>query len=501
MSSNRYRSSAVETTLNQSIGGRKLFITVALCLHLAGLSPLPARSGVIITGEGPALGPLEDRITQDKITSDSLSLRDIRLAGLKIFATPLNRYDGYGEGPPDFSNPDHTSPGNRPTLGNNGTMLRVNGLDTQSCLECHNQISVSTVPMTFGVGGAGGINATALFQARFFDVEDAAGNGFAAFDGRAINPPALFGLGGVELLAKEMTIDLQRLKAIARSSPAGSQIGLTSKGVDFGYLISTGSGGVDTSHVQGVDEDLIVRPFGRKGEFSSVRSFDLEATQFHMGIQPVEIVGEYVDADHDGVTNELLPGEISAVEIFLCTMDRPRQEKPDKIALRGFEYFQKIGCAECHRPELQTKSRYLDFSYPEIASDPGRNVFYRVDLGRALPQFDQNESNGIEVDLFSDLKRHNMGPDLAESFSRADDKRNAEFVTAKLWGVADTAPYLHDGRALTLPDAIRFHGGEAESARDQFLALPAVKQSAVIAFLKTLLNPRLPNRDVIPVDK
>jgi cytochrome c peroxidase len=150
---------------------------------------------------------------------------------------------------------------------------------------------------------------------------------------------------------------------------------------------------------------------------------------------------------------------------------------------------------------LQTKSRYLDFSYPEIASDPGRNVFYRVDLGRALPQFDQNESNGIEVDLFSDLKRHNMGPDLAESFSRADDKRNAEFVTAKLWGVADTAPYLHDGRALTLPDAIRFHGGEAESARDQFLALPAVKQSAVIAFLKTLLNPRLPNRDVIPVDK
>jgi cytochrome c peroxidase len=386
-------------------------------------------------------------------------------------------------------------------LGNNGTMLRINGVDTQSCLECHNQISASTVPMTFGVGGAGGINATALFQARFFDVEDAAGNGFAAFDGRAINPPALFGLGGVQLLAQEMTIDLQRLKELAASSPAGTRLDLVSKGVDFGYLISSGSGGVDTSHVQGVDEDLIVRPFGRKGEFSSVRSFDLEATQFHMGMQPVEVVGEYVDADRDGVMNELLPGEISALEIFLCTMDRPRREKPDKVALEGFEYFRETGCDQCHRPHLQTGSRYLGFSYPEISSDPGKNVFYRVDLSRAPPRFDENKSNGIEVELFSDLKRHNMGPDLAESFHRADDRRNSEFITAKLWGVADTAPYLHDGRALTLLEAIRFHGGEAQNARDRFLALPADNQAALIAFLKTLRNPRLPNRDVIPVDE
>ena len=499
MASNGCRSFAVGTTLKQSLGGMRLCITIALCLPLAGLFSLSARSGVV-TGEEPALGPLEGRITQDQIANGSLSLSEIRLAGLKIFATPFNHYDGYGEGPLDFSNPDHTSPGNRPMLGNNGTMLRVNGLDTQSCLECHNQINASTVPMTLGVGGAGGINATALFQARFFDVEDATGNGFAAFDGRAINPPALFGLGGVQLAANEMTIDLQRLKAIARSSPAGSQIHLVSKDVDFGYLVSTGSGDVDTSHVQGVDEDLIIRPFGRKGEFSSVRSFDLEATQFHMGMQPVEVVGEYVDADRDGIINELLPGEISALEIFLCTMDRPQQEKQDKVAVEGFEYFQEIGCAQCHRPTLQAENRYLGFSYPQIASDPEKNAFYQVDLSRAPSRFDKNESKGIEVELFSDLKRHNMGLELAESFNRVNDKRNTEFITAKLWGVADTAPYLHDGRALTLFEAIRFHGGEAESARDQFLALPAVKQSAVIAFLMTLHNPRFSNRDVITVD-
>ena len=494
------RSSRVEAAVGRSVSRGRLFVATALCVTLAGLLPLPARPGDI-PGEGPALGPLEGRTTQDQIAGGSLSLREIRLAGLKIFATPFNHYDGYGEGAVNPADQDHTSPGNRPMLGDNGTMLRVNGLDTQTCLECHNQISATTVPLTFGVGGAGGINATALFQARFFDVEDAAGSGFAAFDGRAINPPALFGVGGVELLAREMTVDLLRLKTMAVASPDGTRVELVSKGISFGYLVADGVGGVDTSHIQGVDEDLIVRPFGRKGEFSSIRAFDLDAARFHMGMQPVEVVGLYSDDDRDGVVNELLPGEISALDIFLATMDRPRQEKLDREVQLGFEDFQDIGCAECHRPALQTESRYLGFSYPEVPADPQQNIFYRVDLNRAPSRFDKGDEGGIVVELFSDLKRHDMGPELAESFHRASDKRNTEFITAKLWGVADTAPYLHDGRALTLFEAIGLHGGDAQTARDRFLALPAVNQSALIAFIKTLRNPPLPNRDVIPVDE
>ncbi len=54
-----------------------------------------------------------------------------------------------------------------------------------------------------------------------------------------------------------------------------------------------------------------------------------------------------------------------------------------------------------------------------------------------------------------------MGPDLAES---TGDVLESYFQTARLWGVADTAPYLHDGRAATLTEAILWHGGEAESA-------------------------------------
>jgi len=94
-----------------------------------------------------------------------------------------------------------------------------------------------------------------------------------------------------------------------------------------------------------------------------------------------------------------------------------------------------------------------------------------------------------------------MGPELAEDFHNASDRRNAEFITAKLWGVADTAPYLHDGRALSLLEAIRLHGGEAQSARDRFLGLTDDNQAALITFLRTLRNPRSPNQDVIDEDQ
>lgn len=101
------------------------------------------------------------------------------------------------------------------------------------------------------------------------------------------------------------------------------------------------------------------------------------------------------------------------------------------------------------------------------------------------------------VRMFSDLKRHNLGPDLAEDFHLADNQSNQEFITAKLWGVADTAPYLHDGRALTLREAIVLHGGEAKTARDAFLGLSTNEQNQVLRFLLTLRNPKTPNEDVL----
>lgn len=73
-------------------------------------------------------------------------------------------------------------------------------------------------------------------------------------------------------------------------------------------------------------------------------------------------------------------------------------------------------------------------------------------------------------------------------------------MTARLWGVADTAPYLHDGRALTLEDAIMMHdspGCEAAIAGQNFKALTADDQLNLIKFLNTLRTPKYPNSDVV----
>ncbi len=65
----------------------------------------------------------------------------------------------------------------------------------------------------------------------------------------------------------------------------------------------------------------------------------------------------------------------------------------------------------------------------------------------------------------------------------------SEWRTPPLWGVADSGPYLHDGRAATLADAIKLHAGQATSSANRFTSLSDVQQEEVIAFLNTLRAP------------
>lgn len=448
-----------------------------VALWLISMAPALAQG----VGHSPAL--TEPRITQAMITSGSVPLQVIRTHGLRMFATPFNKLDGFGDGP---MNPlDPTSPGGRPTLQNNGAFLRVNGLDAQTCMECHSVISAATVPFTFGIGGIGTANNNAFALPTTIDVADSQGNGFAAFNGRFINPPFLFGAGGVELIAKEMTVDLQALKRVAMQQP-GTAVPLVTKGIDFGS-ITFSNGQLDTSQVVGVDDDLVVRPFGRKGEFETTRAFDVEAMQFHFGMQPVEVVGTQ-DADGDGVSQEILVGELSALHVFATTLERPVQ-RPGPGTEDGAKVFERIGCVSCHVPRLDTDSSILPYSFPSVPEDPSANVYYAVNLRTSAPRFRPAPRGGVRVEMFSDLKRHDMGPGLAESTGSHLDPL---FITARLWGVADTAPYLHDGRAMTLRDAILMHGGEALGARDAFAALPPAEQKLVIAFLRSLRTPDRP---------
>jgi CxxC motif-containing protein (DUF1111 family) len=123
------------------------------------------------------------------------------------------------------------------------------------------------------------------------------------------------------------------------------------------------------------------------------------------------------------------------------------------------------------------------------------------------------------VALFGDLRRHVMGAQLADSqptpvrdASGADLEIDGApvlvppevFLTAELWGVGNTGPWLHDGRAASLEEAITLHGedappapgdparSEAQEARDAFLALPERDRLAVVEFLRSLVNFSLP---------
>jgi len=445
----------------------------------AAAGTLPALASPDLPGESPTLSP---RIRQADLAG--MSHGELVEHGRRIFSTPFNVLDGLGDGPMDRSDPGAF--GGRPTADDNGVFLRVNGLDSQTCNECHSIVSNATRPPLLGIGGVGGVSTNAFFSARNIDIIDARNNGYAEIDGgRFINPPFLFGAGGVEALGKEMTRDLQALARQAVTE-SGVAVPLLTKGVDFG-AIRYAEGGFDVSEVVGVDPDLVVRPFGRKGEFATVRGFDVDALQFHLGMQATELVGEGVDADGDGIENEILVGELSVLHVHNVSLPRPRQRVRSRAAQRGRELFEEIGCADCHVPELRTNSRKLALAFPEVDHDPTRNVYHEIDLTRRRPGFRRHRGGGVRVPLYSDLKRHEMGPGLAES---AGFDLDPVFITARLWGVADTAPYLHDGRATTLSDAILLHGGEGQAARDLFEGLAADDRVRVLEFLRSLKTPR-----------
>jgi hypothetical protein len=492
---------------------RKVWTAAAAAALLLVSFPLHAGSDLEHPAHSATAGLKHGQFVS-ALNGGNLSVREARQLGLLVFSTPFNTLDGMGDGPFDPAEVNTRVFGHRPTLQGNGLSLRLNGLDAQSCNECHTIVSHRTLPPTTGIGGVGGIVQNAIILPSLIDVADSfddrvtfvAGHdpdlplvfdGVADYNGRFANPPFLFGGGGVELLGKEMTQDLQALLAQAQAAPAGTVTSLDTHGVNFGTITSLGGGNVDV-HNQGVNDDLVVRPFGRKGENFSMRDFDRGAMQFHFGIQPVEVVGAHVDEDGDGRKDEVNEGEMTALHFFDVTNPRPRFVAHDSRAAAGFQVFQNIGCTQCHRPAIATRTETVPLAHPEVANDPAANVYTQVDLVEV--GFDADPSGpGVIVPLFADLKRHDMGPRLAETFEARGEIPDEHFTTARLWGIADTAPYLHDGRATTLTEAIDFHGGEAQSVRDAFFALHKHDQQDLISFLLSLRVPENPNQDLLPI--
>ncbi|KGF68256.1 hypothetical protein LL06_17605 [Hoeflea sp. BAL378] len=376
--------------------------------------------------------------------------------------------------------------------------FRTAGPDAGSCAACHNQ------PAT---GGAGD------FVANVF-----ASEGFESADFDSLDPQFssergtnhLFGAGLVELLAREMSHELQSIRTEtlrqARTEGAPVRRKLETKGVEFGFIAAEPDGSVNLDELDGVDTDLVIRPFSQKGVMTSLRQFTVNAMNQHHGMQPDERFGARWtgsdDHDGDGALNEMSAADVSALVAWQATLPAPVRQVPEvdgwaEAAARGEAGFSALGCTTCHRPALPLDS--LSFADPGPFDQAGtlndRQVaqtaiydFTVLDWAAALPRDDRGR---VLVPLFGDLKRHVMTDNQInalgnELLSQRFVERNI-FQTAELWGIGSTGPYGHRNDFTTLDEIILAHGGDGRQARDAYAAAPDADKSALIAFLKTLV--------------
>ncbi|QKE64363.1 c-type cytochrome [Aquipseudomonas campi] len=154
---------------------------------------------------------------------------------------------------------------------------------------------------------------------------------------------------------------------------------------------------------------------------------------------------------------------MASVLFYTRNLAVPARRAVDDLQVRrGKQLFQQAGCAQCHTPSFTTAATAAE---PELA-----NQLIRP---------------------YSDLLLHDMGEGLADG--RDEFQANGrQWRTAPLWGIGLTqavnghSQFLHDGRARNLLEAILWHGGEAQQAKDQILEFDAQQRQALLAFLNSL---------------
>ena len=444
-------------------------------------------SGTI--GEEPSL---PTHVDQDDVDAGSLSPEALFALGRVLFNVSFNTLDGAGR-------PEATGTGGlRPPRSTPHNFNRISAPDAGSCSACHN------LPRSGG-GGDNVANVFVLGQAYpFLNFDGGEGDNFELHTLTDVanerTTIGMFGAGFIELLAREMTVELQAIRddAIARAQAGGSPVDLplVAKGVDFGTITGNPNGSADASAVTGVDDDLVVKPFHQKGVVVSLREFSNNAMNHHHGMQTRERFGAGTDHDNDGMVDELTEGDVTAVTIYQAMLPVPGRLLPSdsrrmRSVDRGEALFASAGCTSCHVPSLVLDDPV--FTEPNPFNPPGNLQVadvpapFEVDLtshGQG-PHLAREANGTVLVPAYTDLKRHDMGPTLGEAKLQSG-VATTEFLTKKLWGAANEPPFMHHGRALTLDEAIRMHGGEGKTARDAYVALPEQDRKSMVDFLKTL---------------
>lgn len=360
-------------------------------------------------------------------------ITDLITYGRKLFTAHFTREEGAGRPLTKGTGAPLSDPNSPLTFPRNNN--RISGPESNSCSGCHNQ------PIA---GGAGDLSNNVFVLGQRFD--------FATFDandilstrgamderGRAATlqsiansraTPDMFGSGYYEMLARQITADLQSIRNRLRP---GQRTRLASKGILFGVLARNTDGSWNTSAVEGLPPEstasadaqhppsLLILPFSQAGATVSLRVFTVNAFNQHHGMQATERFGIGTDPDGDGVTDELTRADITACTLFQATLPVPSRSIPTDPALRkavrdGERLFRQIGCAGCHIPALPLDRNGWIYAEPNPYNppgnlQPGEAPALSIDLASdELPQPRLKPVNGVVmVPLYTDFKLHGI---------------------------------------------------------------------------------------------
>ena len=222
--------------------------------------------------------------------------------------------------------------------------------------------------------------------------------------------------------------------------------------------------------------DGTVTRFGWKAQNKSVEVFAGEAYNVEMGVTNelfpnerddtpgCQLNGTPEDVTHFDGTDTGQASDIVEFTAFMRFLDQPKPVPPTTSTAHGLQVFTQAGCALCHAASFTTGQSSI----------------------AAL--------SNVQVNLFSDLVLHHMGPKLADNVSQGAAAGD-EFRTAPLWGLGQRIFFLHDGRTADLVKAILLHSShgdgrypdsEAGAVIENYKKLPVRDQQDLLNFLRSL---------------
>jgi CxxC motif-containing protein (DUF1111 family) len=254
-------------------------------------------------------------------------------------------------------------------------------------------------------------------------------------------------------------------------------------------------------------EDRKAGRFGWRGQTERLRDFVFGACANELGLEVPGVSQPILPQQpaYRAAGLDLTEQQCNQLVMFVASLPAPKVAWPDvpeklEFAQAGEKLFKQVGCAQCHVPDVSpAKGVYSDLLLHDLGpalADPvlAQPAPGQVSTGQPAPPphaQSRNSGYGGGAVIQSPLARKGPVSNLAISrqLDGLPEDLTQEWRTAPLWGMADSAPYLHDGRAETVLEAIAWHGGEARTSSEQFFALPATERMKVLEFLACLKAP------------